>query len=333
MNKTVLTGITSTGELTIGNYLGAIKPLLEFQKQNFKIIIFVANLHAITNRIEKQKLKDNILKIVKTYYACGINDRNIIFVQSTVLEHTQLSHILLCHTTIGELSRMTQFKDKSQNIKSNNNTNYIPSGLLTYPALMAADILLYQADIVPVGKDQKQHIELTKTIAKRMNEKYGKLFKIPNEHNNKKSIKIMDLKFPNKKMSKSSKDKNSYISIFDTEQMITKKIKSAITDSENKIYYNPKEKPGVSNLINIYAEFSDRTIESIEKEFENMNYGELKTALIKIIWAKLEIIQNKYAKLKEKVIIKKMIQNSKKAKAIANKTLTNVENKIGLNIL
>ncbi len=330
MSKRILSGITSTGKLTIGNYIGAIKQFIDLQENN-ELIIFVANLHGITIPINKIELKNNIREIVGLYYACGLDpNKNIIFVQSDVLEHAQLAHILLCHTTIGELNRMTQFKDKSTKVKSTNNTQYIPTGILTYPTLMAADILLYNPDLVPVGKDQKQHIELARNIAIRMNEKYGYIFKIPESYIPKFGSKIMDLQDPTKKMSKSSNNPKTYISLLDKPEDVIKKIKSAVTDSENKVYYDKKNKPGISNLMTIYSALTNKTINEIQIEFENKNYGYFKEKVWQAINECLSKIQENYQNIiKTKIEI--LLENgAKKAKKIAEKTLQQVQKKIGL---
>ncbi len=328
--KRIVSGITSTGDLTLGNYIGAIKQFVELQKTN-ELIIFVANLHGITIPFDKTKIKDTTKKMVALYYACGLDpNKSIIFVQSDVLEHAQLAHILLCHTTIGELNRMTQFKDKSSKIKSSNQTNFIPTGILTYPTLMAADILIYNADYVPVGKDQKQHIELTRNIAQRMNEKYGKMFTIPKEIIAKNGSKIMNLQDPTKKMSKSSSNPKSYIKLLDSENEVIKKIKNAVTDSENKIYYNIKNKPGISNLMTIYSVLKNNTIKEIENKFKNKNYGEFKNEVAKIINIKLQQIQKKYNEILNTKINSLLLDGAEKAKKIAAKNLSIVQKKIGI---
>ncbi|WP_374696224.1 tryptophan--tRNA ligase [Spiroplasma endosymbiont of Polydrusus formosus] len=330
---TIVSGITATGQLTLGNYIGAIKNFIELQEDN-NLIIFVANLHAITIPISKEELRNNIKNMIALYYACGLDPKKaIIFIQSDILEVTLLSHILLCNATVGELSRMTQFKDKSTKIKAENCTEFIPTGLLTYPALMAADILLYDADLVPVGKDQKQHIELTRNIAKRMNNRYQQdLFKIPTDFIPPIGGKIMDLQNPTKKMSKSSKDIKSFISLLDPCDVIRKKIRSAVTDSESKITYNPEKKPGVSNLLTIYAVLKKVSIETAVKEFVQQDYGQLKEQVAIAIIDTLEPLQIKYQKLMQYQTIDELIEaGATKAQAIANKKITKVKNIIGLN--
>ncbi|WP_338955004.1 tryptophan--tRNA ligase [Spiroplasma endosymbiont of Polydrusus cervinus] len=330
---TIVSGITATGQLTLGNYIGAIKNFIELQEDN-NLIIFVANLHAITIPISKEELRNNIKNMIALYYACGLDPKKaIIFVQSDILEVTLLAHILLCNTTVGELSRMTQFKDKSIKMKAENGTEFIPTGLLTYPTLMAADILLYDADLVPVGKDQKQHIELTRNIAGRMNNRYQQdLFKIPADFIPPIGGKIMDLQNPTKKMSKSSKDIKSFISLLDPSDVIRKKIRSAVTDSEGKITYNLEKKPGVSNLLTIYAVLKKVSIETAVKEFAQQDYGQLKEQVATAIIDTLEPIQIKYQKLMQYQIIDELIEaGAIKARAITNKKITKVKNTIGLN--
>lgn len=335
MKKRILTGITTTGKITIGNYIGSIKQILDLQKdENNEIIFFAANLHAITLPTKKEELKQNIKESIALYYALGLDfKKNIIYLQSDVLENTQLSYILLCNTTIGELTRMTQFKDKAAKTKKANNTSFIPTGILTYPTLMAADILLYNGNIIPVGKDQKQHIELTRNIAIRMNNKYGNIFKIPQELFVKNGIKIKNLQNPNKKMSKSDNNKNTYISLLDNPKEVKNKINKAVTDSENKIYFNEKTKPGISNLLNIYCCLKNININDAEKIFKNKNYKEFKEAIIFEINKLLKPIQKKYNKIinnKEKIenLLKK---GAKKAKNIASLNLNNIKNKMGIN--
>ncbi|WP_338964025.1 tryptophan--tRNA ligase [Spiroplasma endosymbiont of Sarcophaga carnaria] len=330
---TIVSGITATGQLTLGNYIGAIKNFIELQKDN-NLIIFVANLHAITIPIGKEELRSNIKNMIALYYACGLDpNKAIIYVQSDVLELTQLSHILLCNTTVGELSRMTQFKDKSIKMKAENGTEFIPTGLLTYPTLMAADILLYDADLVPVGKDQKQHIELTRNIAERMNNRYQQeLFKLPNDFIPPVGGKIMDLQNPTKKMSKSSNDPKSFIELLDAPDIIRKKIRSAITDSDGKIDYNPEQKPGVSNLLTIYTVLKNITIETAVKTLNNYDYGQLKEEVASTIIATLKPIQIKYHQLIKDDTIDQLIDaGAEKARYLANKKLTKIKNTVGLN--
>ena len=286
--KRILTGLQPTGELTLGNYIGAIKQMVKYQ-EDYESYIFVADLHALTVLKDDSHIKQNTKKLLALYLACGIDPKkNVIFVQSDNEYHANLSWILECHTYFGELSRMHQFKEKSKK-----NVNFT-SGLFTYPVLMAADILLYDIDYVPVGIDQKQHVEIARDIAIRFNKRYGNTFNIPDCLISNTGTKIMDLVNPIVKMSKSSENKKGIITLLDTEKEIRKKIMSATTDSEMKVKYDKELKPGISNLINIYSSLTDKNIEDIEKEFENSNYGEFKRKVADVVVAELKHIQDKY---------------------------------------
>lgn len=332
--KRVVSGITATGNITIGNYIGAIKSFIELQKEH-DMFVFVANLHAITLPIDKTELKQNTKAIAAIYMACGL-DPNVstIFIQSDVMEHAQLGLIMLCNSTMGELSKMTQYKDKSaKGIKLDNNTTYIPTGLFTYPTLMAADILLYDPELVPVGKDQKQHIELTRNIATRMNKTYGDdLFTIPEEFTPKFGAKIMSLQDPTKKMSKSDTNKNAAITLLDDADTIKRKISKAITDSENTVMFDETNKPGVSNLMVIYSSFSDLSTKDIEAKYKDLGYKEFKQDLIAILQTELGKIQARYNDIIKSPDFDSILEEgAKKARYIANKKLNKVQNRIGLN--
>lgn len=333
MKKRVLSGVTSTGKLTLGNYLGAISNFVKLQEKN-ELFIFIANLHAITIPIEKKELETNTLEIAAWYFACGIDPKLAnVFVQSDVLAHAQLGYILLCHSYLGELERMTQFKDKMQKTKQQNKTISIPSGLLVYPTLMAADILLYDADLVPVGSDQTQHLELTRTLAERLNAKYqNNLFKIPKQYQNEYTHRIMSLQEPTKKMSKSDDNQKNVIFLFDTPDTVSSKIKKAVTDSENIIKYDLENKPGVSNLLIIYASITNKTISETEKYFANKDYSFLKTEVIKIINNLLTPIQKKYQEYfsNKQELLKLLSQGAINAKKIAEKKLNEVQKAIGI---
>ncbi|WP_346350434.1 MULTISPECIES: tryptophan--tRNA ligase [unclassified Spiroplasma] len=330
----LLSGITNTGKITIGNYIGVIQNFIKLQEE-YDVFIFVANLHAIVSikNHDHDVLKNNIRDLVALYVACGLDpDKITIFAQSDILEHCQLGHILLCHTSMGELNRMTQFKDKTQSFKQHNNTETIPTGLFTYPALMAADILLYDATIVPVGIDQKQHLELTRNIAIRMNNKYGNIFTIPEPYIAPNGKKIMNLQNPLKKMSKSHENPKTYISLLDNLNDVTTKIKSAITDSENKIFYDEINKPGISNLLNIYCAFTNTTIEEATNEFSDQNYGVFKEKVAKVVCHQLEIIQRKYNEIIANDKWKHwLLQGKEKATKIAHEKLQLIQDKIGIN--
>ncbi|AUB31329.1 tryptophan--tRNA ligase [Spiroplasma floricola] len=330
--KRMLSGITTTGQMTLGNYIGAMRNFVALQDE-FEMYVFVANLHGITSPIEKETLRQNIKNMVTLYFACGMDpEKSTVFVQSEVLEHTQLAWILTCNTTIGELQRMTQFKDKSTKVKSENGTEYIPTGLLTYPVLMAADILLYDPAFVPVGKDQKQHIELARNIAERMNNKFGEMFTIPGDYTPKVGSKIMDLQDPTKKMSKSAANPKSFIALLDDINEVRKKIKSAVTDSENLIKYDPENKPGVSNLLTIYSALKDVSIEETESFFEGKDYGFLKEEVSNVVVELLEKIQKRFKELSNSDLVDTWLeQGAEKAKKIARKKLTKVQNLTGIN--
>ena len=268
--KRMLTGLQPTGVITLGNYIGAIKQMVKNQDE-YESFIFVADLHAITASKEDLNLKEKTRSLIALYLACGLDaKKNTIFVQSQNEFHTNLSWILECHAYYGELSRMHQFKEKSKN-KEN-----FTAGLFTYPVLMASDILIYDTNIVPVGIDQKQHVELARDIAIRFNNKYGNTFVIPEPVMSKTGTKIMDLIDPTKKMSKSSENQNGVIRLLDDVEVIRKKIMRATTDSDMLVKYDEDNKPGISNLINIYSALTSKTISEVEEEFKDSNYGNFK---------------------------------------------------------
>ena len=322
--KIALSGIQPTGIFTLGNYLGAINSWVKMQ-EDYDCIFFIANMHSLTTIKDPEYLNKTILKVAAILIACGINTKeNILYVQSSLPQHAELSWVLQCHTQFGELGRMTQFKDKS---KSNN----VNAGLFCYPVLMAADILLYKPDVIPIGEDQKQHLELTKTIAKRFNNLYGETFKIPKEFIPQTGAKIMSLTNPEKKMSKSSEDENSYISVLDSPEDILKKFKKTVTDSGSEIKFS-KEKPGISNLIKIYSSISNITIKETEEKFKNISYKDFKISVAEAVINKLQPIQNKYYEIIENkdFLIKILEEGSKKAYSIAEKNLNEIYKKIGI---
>lgn len=291
--KVLLSGITATGKLTIANYIGAIKNMVNLQEK-YDSYIFIADLHALTLPIEPEQLNKNKNDLFALYLACGINpDKSTLFFQSDVLEHGMMEWLITVNTTIGELSRMTQFKDKSTKIKSPNGMDTIPTGLLMYPTLMVGDILLYNADLIPVGIDQKQHVELTRNIVQRLNNKYKTSFNEPNPYIPNVGAKIMSLVDPTKKMSKSDKNDKASIYLLDDPEVAYKKIMKAVTDSENKIYIS-NEKPGILNLLTIYSALNDLTLEESENKFKNKNYGELKISVAESAKSLLINIQSKY---------------------------------------
>ena len=288
MKKRVLTGLQPTGIITLGNYIGAIKQMVEYQDL-YESYIFIADMHAITISQDPKELRDNIRSLLALYIACGIDpDKNTIYIQSDNPYVANISWLLECNTYYGELSRMTQFKDKSKK-----NSNFT-SGLLTYPVLMAADILSMNTDYVPVGVDQKQHVELARDIAIRYNKKYGETFIIPEPIIKSTGTKIMDLQIPDKKMSKSSENQKGVIRLLDDINVIRKKIMSATTDSEMKVLFDKENKPGISNLINIYSSLTNKSIEEIEEEFKDSNYGNFKSKVSDVVVEVISDIQEKY---------------------------------------
>lgn len=284
----ILTGLQPTGVITLGNYIGAIKQMIKYQDM-YESYIFIADMHSITIPQDPIELSKNIKSLLALYLACGIDPKkNKIFLQSENEYHANISWILECNTYYGELSRMTQFKDKSKK-----NANFT-SGLLTYPVLMAADILAYDVDYVAVGVDQKQHVELARDIAERFNKKFGDTFKMPNPLMTKEGTKIMDLVDPTKKMSKSSENQKGVIRLLDDPEIIRKKIMGATTDSDMKICFDVENKPGISNLINIYASLTGKTIKEVEEIFKDKKYGELKSCVADVVIQELSVIQKRY---------------------------------------
>ena len=325
--KVILSGIQATGSLTLGNYIGALNNFVKLQDK-YDCYYMIADLHTLTVRNDPKALRENTLKLLALYIACGLDpEKNTIFIQSHVPAHTELSWILNCYTYMGELNRMTQFKDKSQ--KHSDNIN---SGLFTYPVLMASDILLYGADMVPVGDDQKQHLEITRDIAERFNSIYGDTFVIPEPYIPESGARIMGLQNPTSKMSKSSEDENDKILLTDDSNTIMKKVKRAVTDSENHVHYDKENKPGISNLMSIYGIMKDKSYEEIEAEFEGRGYGDFKGAVAESIIAVLEPIQTKYNEFIENPEMLKVIYESgaKKAKEKSEKIIRDVKKKVGL---
>lgn len=323
--KTIFSGVQPSGNLSIGNYLGSIKNWVMLQDE-YNCIYCVVDMHAITVRQVPADLRRRTYEILAIYLACGLDpDKNILFTQSHVSAHAELAWILNCYTMFGELSRMTQFKDKSA--KNPQNVN---AGLFTYPVLMAADILLYQADLVPVGQDQKQHIEITRDIAERFNTAYSDTFVIPEEYTPKAGAKIMSLAEPTKKMDKSDKNPNAYISLLDNRDVIIKKFKSAVTDSETVVRY-ADGKEGINNLMTIYSCFTGKSIVDIENEFDGLGYGDFKIAVGEAVADGLLPIQTKFNELMgDKAYLEGIMkQGADSASRIAYKTLAKVYRKIG----
>lgn len=322
--KRILTGLKPSGELTLGSFIGGIKNTIKLQDK-YDSFIFVPDMHAITVKQDPILLKERIKKNVALYIACGVDpNKNTIYLQSENLYHANLSWVLECTTYMGEASRMTQYKDKSS--KNEN----VTVGLFTYPMLMAADILLYDADYVPVGIDQKQHVELTRTLAERFNKTYSETFKIPEPLIPEVGAKIMDLQNPTKKMSKSDDSYKGVILLLDEEKDIRKKIMSAVTDSDNKVYYDPENKPGISNLLTIYSSLKNITIKETEEHFKDYNYGNFKKEVADVVVEILSSIQNKYNELINSNEIDKILDIGKeKTNSIAKKKLEEVFNKVG----
>lgn len=326
--KKIFSGIQPTNIVHIGNYLGAIKNWVELQNEADKAIFCIVDLHAITVPQDSKQLQDNILKMAALYIACGIDTKkSTIFIQSSRPEHTELAWILNCHVAMGELQRMTQFKEKSEG-----QSNY-SAGLFNYPTLMAADILIYNATHVPVGEDQKQHIELTRDLAEKINKKYGQIFTVPEPIIKKQTARIMALDDPSKKMSKSAPSAYSYISLTDDTDAIREKIKRAVTDSGDEIRAD-KDKPAITNLLTIFSGFSDRPIEDIEKEYKNKKYSEFKSDLAELLIEKITPIREKYEKLLENPDKLKAIleSGSEDLKNEAQATISKVKSRVGLGI-
>ncbi len=323
--KILFSGMQATGNLTLGNYLGALKNWVSLN-EDYECYYCVVDEHSITVRQNPAELRQRARALLTLYIAAGLDpEKNCIYYQSHVSGHAELAWILNCYTYMGELQRMTQFKDKSAKHADN-----INAGLFTYPVLMAADILLFQADVVPVGIDQMQHLELTRDIAQRFNGIYGDVFKIPEAYLGKVGAKIMSLQDPTKKMSKSDENLNASIYLMDDPDTIIRKFKRAVTDSDNEIRY-ATEKPGISNLIDIYRATTGKSVEDVEKEFAGKGYGDFKLAVGESVVDVLKPLQDRVAELsKDKAYIDSIIKNNgERANYVANKTLRKVQKKIG----
>ena len=328
--KTLVSGIQPSGRLTLGNYLGAIKNFVALQDEGEfeEFFVFIADLHAITVPKDPTMLRQSIKKLAALYLACGLNPERItLFIQSEVHEHAEIGYLLQTITYIGELERMTQYKDKKAK-----QVEGVSSALLTYPVLMAGDILLYNANGVPVGQDQKQHLELTRTLAERFNSKYSETFNIPDALIVKEGAKIMSLQDPSKKMSKSDPLEKASIYLDDSEAVIRKKIASAVTDSDGIIKYDEVNKPGISNLLNILSCCTNKSISDLETEFEGVGYGEFKKAAADAIITLLMPIQEKNEKiLADKDYLNKVLDDgAQKASYFTRKTLSKVKRKMGV---
>lgn len=323
--KRILTGLKPSGELTLGSLIGCINQMVKLQDE-YDSFMFVPDMHAITVKQDPKMLKERIRKNVALYLACGVDpDKNTIYLQSENLYHANLSWVLECTTYMGEASRMTQYKDKSS--KGEN----VTVGLFTYPILMAADILLYDADYVPVGIDQKQHVELARDIALRFNKTYGDTFKMPEPMMSEVGVKIMDLQEPTKKMSKSDETYKGVILLLDDEKTIRKKIMSAVTDSDNKIYYDKDNKPGVSNLLTIYSSLKNISIEEAENYFKDYNYGNFKKEVADLVVSVLSNIQTKYNEIINGTMLDDILDEGReKTCEIAKEKTLDVFRKVGL---
>lgn len=323
--KTIFSGVQPSGNLTIGNYLGAIKNFADFQ-DTYNCLYCVVDEHAITVRQNPAELRRRTYETLALYIATGLDpEKNILYVQSHVPCHAELAWILNCFTMFGELSRMTQFKDKSAK-----NANNINAGLFTYPTLMAADILLYKTDVVPVGVDQKQHLELTRDIAERFNSVYGETFTVPEPYIAKSGAKIMSLAEPAKKMSKSDENENAVVRILDDKDTIIRKFKRAVTDSDTVVKY-ADGKDGINNLLTIYTAFTGKTIAEAEKEFEGKGYGDFKLAVGEACADALAPVRSEFERLiADKAYLEGIMKtNAEQAYRIARKTLSKVQKKVG----
>lgn len=325
--KRLLSGIKPTGELTLGNYIGAIKQFIEMQK-NYESFVFVADLHALTVYNDPETLRRRTRDLVAIYLACGLDPKyTTIFLQSENIYHPLLSWVLECNSYIGEMSRMTQFKDKSKN----KNNEAISVGLFTYPDLMAADILIYDADIVPTGIDQKQHVELARNIAERFNNRYGATFKVPEPIIPEEGAKIYDLQDPTKKMSKTDETGKGCIMLLEDINSVRKKIMSAKTDSDNEVKYDPANKPGISNLMVIYSSLTNRSLLEISEEFTNQNYGTFKTKVADTVCNFLSNLQIKYNEIINSNVMENVLNEGlAKTEIIAKKKTEEVLKKVGI---
>ena len=324
--KRILSGSAPSGHLCIGNYLGALKNWVAFQEE-YDCIFLIVDLHAITTQQKPSELRKQSLSFLAQYVACGIDpEKSIITIQSQVPQHAELSWVLSTMTYMGELNRMTQFKEKSKRYNEN-----INAGLYTYPILMASDILLYQADLVPVGADQKQHLELTRNLAQRFNSRYSDTFTIPETFIPKIGARIMSLQDPTKKMSKSDTDLNNIVALLDKPDIIRKKLKRAVTDSGKQIIFDLEKRPGVANLMNLYSGLTGLEISAVESHFDGKMYSDFKIELSDLTIDTFTPIQNEYEKIMgDRSFLNSILENGRtKAKKIAAKTLRKVYKKIG----
>ncbi len=327
--KRMLSGIKPTGELTLGNYIGALRNFVKYQ-DDYEMFVFVANLHCVTVPIEPKELRKNLKDAIALYLACGLDpEKSTIFLQSDVSEHAQLGWLMMCMTYMGELNRMTQFKEKTQNAKDES----ITAGLYVYPPLMAADILLYDADYVPVGEDQKQHVELTRDIAQRFNNRYSETFTVPQPLVQKIGARIMSLTDPSKKMSKSDETNKGCIYLLDDLNAARKKIMGAVTDSVGQVNYDKENQPGISNLLEIMSSLSGEPIDSIVTRYQGKGYGEFKKEVADVVVNTLSVIQERYNEIINSGTLEDVLrQGAEKAHRIAYKKLKKVQRKMGIDI-
>ncbi|WP_170006718.1 tryptophan--tRNA ligase [Bacillus fonticola] len=325
MMKRIFSGIQPSGTLTIGNYIGAMKQFVELQDE-YDCFFCIVDQHAITVPQDRLKLRENTRSLAALYLAVGLDPEKItLFIQSEVPAHAQAGWILQCISHIGELERMTQFKDKSSGKES------VSAGLLTYPPLMAADILLYNTNLVPVGDDQKQHLELTRDLAERFNKQYNDVLTVPEVRIPKVGARVMSLQDPKKKMSKSDSNQKAFISMLDEPKQIEKKIKSAVTDSDGIVRFNKEQKPGVSNLLSIESILSGNSIEDLEAKYEGKGYGEFKASVAEILVQTLEPVQKRYYELMKSEELDRILdEGAEKANKIAGRMLKKMENAMGL---
>ncbi len=326
--KRMLSGIKPSGQLTLGNYIGALRNFVNYQDE-YEMFVFIANLHCITVYQDPQELRKNLIDAATLYLACGLDpNKATIFLQSDIKEHAQLGFILACNSYQGELNRMTQYKEKT--IKKEKS---ITVGLYTYPVLMASDIIIYDSDYVPVGEDQKQHVELARDIAERFNNTYGPTFNIPNPLIPTVGARIMDLQDPTKKMSKSDDNAKGCIYLLDDLKTVRKKIMSAVTDNEANIRFDKKKQPGIANLLTILTSLTGESIESISARYQGQGYGSFKKEVADVVCATLETVQSKYKEIKESNILEKVLSDgAKKARIIAAHKLHEVQEKVGIEI-
>ena len=325
--KRMLSGIKPTGKLTLGNYIGAIKQFITYQEE-YEMFVFIADLHALTLPIDPRELRQNTKDLISVYLACGLDpEKVVLFKQSDVHEHAELGYIMACNSNMGELSRMTQYKDKTSKLSSNES---IPTGIYIYPTLMAADIVLYDPDYIPVGIDQKQHVELTRDLALRFNSRYSDTFKIVEPVTAKTGAKINSLSNPEKKMSKSESDKGT-IYLLEDLAITRKKLMSAVTDSDNTIVYDPVNKPGISNLLTIMSALTNKDVNELASQYNGQGYGTFKKAVADVVCEELEKLQQKVKEIQASGIIDKVLEDgANKASYYARKKLSKVYRKVGL---